>query len=437
MSKNRRLSILRSKKSVLAINGGEPVLTKPPPLVHNVGRRELVAVTKVIRCGPLSGFLGTWSEGFFGGREVRSLEVAFAKKFDVRYAVSFNSATTALHAALVALDIGPGDEVIVPSYTMSASAMAVLMNGAVPIFADIDERTFNLDPISVERRITSHTKAIMVVNLFGQAADFDALLLIARKHHLKIIEDNAQSPGATWRGKFTGTIGDVGVFSFNVHKTIQTGEGGMLVTNNAAYALRAQLCRNHGEVVVDTMPNYMGGPICGSNYRMTEITAAMARVQLSRLNELNKKRIALARYLHQKIQKIPGIIPAYEDVNNVHVYYRFAIKVDEAVVGISRDRLAEAMTAEGFPISKGYVKPIYLLSLFQKKRVFKNTNFPFEGAHYDGKLDYSEGICPVAERYFKKELTLTDICQYPHTTTQVDLFIAALTKVLAHKDEIQ
>src|SRR3989338_4153303 len=427
----------KRKRGVWAINGGKPVMAKPLPAVHIMDKEEIAAVSRVIRGGPLSGFAGVHNDRFFGGKEVRVFEAEFAKKFKIKHAVSFNSATTALHGAIVALGIGPGDEVIVPPYTMSASATAVLMNGAVPIFADIDERTFCIDPKSVEKRITKYTKAIMAVNLLGQGADFAKLLPLAKKHNLAIIEDNAQSPDATWRGKPLGTVCDIGVFSLNVHKAIQTGEGGILVTNNPTYALRAQLCRNHGEAVVDDMPEYDSGPIFGSNYRMTEVVAAMARVQLRRLGFLTKKRVQLAERLRKGLQGIPGLTPAYVHPDNTHVYYRFAIRVDEKVLGISRDILADAMAAEGFPLSKGYVKPIYLMKLFQERKAFNNTHFPFEkNTYYDGNPDYSKGLCPVVECMYEKEFTLTDICQHPYTAQHVDLFLTAIKKILAHTHEL-
>lgn len=426
---------MRKKRWILAVRGGRPVLARPLPEVHNYGAEEVAAVSKVLRRGPLSGFLGVSGEKFFGGPEVLAFEAAFARKFKVKHAVAFNSATTALHGALVALEIGPGDEVIVPPYTMSASVAAILANGAVPIFADIDSRTFCIDPRSVRERITKYTKAVMVVNLFGQAADLGELLKIREEHRIALIEDNAQSPGATWRGKYTGTIGDVGVFSLNVHKTMQTGEGGVLVTNNDRAALRAQLCRNHGESVADDL-NTDVGPIFGSNYRMTEFTAAMARIQLKKLDMLTKKRVALAERLTRAFAKIPGLEGAHVHPDNTHVYYRYAIKVDEKVLGMPRDTLVEAMYAEGFPMSRGYQIPIYLLSIFQNKRAFNATNFPFSSNYYDGNPDYSKGICPVTERLYEKEFTLTDVCQYPHTNVHVDLFVKALTKVIAHKDEL-
>jgi len=424
-------------KKVLAIRGGKPTMPKRLTEVHNVGKEEAAAAVRVITRGPLSGFLGTASKKFLGGEEVLKFESAFAKKFKVKHAVSFNSATTALHAAIVALEIGPGDEVIVPPYSMSASATAIVMNGAVPMFADIDERTFNIDPASVEERITPYTKAIMVVNLFGQPANFDQLLKIAKKHNLKIIEDNAQGPGAKWKGKYAGTIGDIGVFSLNVHKTMQTGEGGVLVTNNAKYALRSQLCRNHGESVVDGMNEYDAGPIIGSNYRMSEMIAAMARVQLSKLDGLTKKRIALVRRLEKGLKGIEGIT-LYKVAKEANgVYYRYPLLIDEKKLGLTRDTFVEAMTAEGFAIPKGYVKPIYLLPVFQQKKAFNHTHFPFESDYYKGTVNYKKGICPVVERVNEKEFTLTDVCQHPYTARHVDLFVQAVKKVVAHKAELQ
>jgi dTDP-4-amino-4,6-dideoxygalactose transaminase len=218
-----------TKQKSLALFGGRSTLPKSLCPIHNIDEREVKAAIRVLRRGPLSGFLASARKGFLGGREVLRLEGLFAKKFKVKYAISFNSATTALHGAIVALGIGPGDEVIVPPYTMSASVTAVLANGAVPIYADIDEHTFCIAPDAIERAITKRTKAIMAVNLLGGAADYKRICHMAKKYKIAVIEDNAQAPGARYYGKYTGTIGDIGVFSFNIHKTMQTGEGGMLV----------------------------------------------------------------------------------------------------------------------------------------------------------------------------------------------------------------
>lgn len=391
---------------VLAINGGDPVLREPLRAFPNsLGRQEREAALRVLNSGILSDFVARDNEHFLGGKEVRGLEKDFSDKFGARFAVSFNSATTALHAALVALKIGPGDEVIVPPYTMSATPAAVLLAGATPVFADISEKNFCLDPDAVRQKITPKTKAIVVVNLFGGPADFDGILDIAKKNNLKVIEDNAQAPGAKYQNKYCGTIGDIGVFSLNVHKVIQSGEGGVLLIQNPEYARRARLVRNHGEA--------LGEDILGSNYKMTELQAAVAREQLKKLDFLNEKARELADYLTMKLKNIRGLeMPIFnQDIH--HVFYVYPIKV-KPEFGIPRDKLADAMTAEGFFMHKGYVQPLYHLPLFQKYQ----TN------------------CPVVERLYKTELTYTTVCKHPNTKRHIDLFLEALNKILEHREEL-
>jgi dTDP-4-amino-4,6-dideoxygalactose transaminase len=420
----------------LAIKGGKLILKKPLPPVYNINKKEINSVNRLLKNGPLSGFVGSRGDYFLGGKNVKKLEALFCKKFKIKNAVAFNSATTALHAAVVALGIGPGDEVIVTPYSMSASATCVLMNGAIPVFADIDEKTFCLDPESIRKNITPKTKAILVANIFGGPADLDEIMKIAERNNLKVIEDNAQAPGAKYRGKYTGTIGHIGVFSFNVHKTIQSGEGGVLVTNDNVCAFRAQLCRNHGENYVSQDSDYSAGPVMGSNYRMTEIEAVIAYEQLLKLDLFNKKVRELVAYLTKKLSGISGLELPYVSKDYFHVFYLYPIKIDEKKLGISRDLFVEAMTAEGFPMSKGYNLPVYLLKIFQEKKVFNNTKFPFEDGYYSGKVDYSKGICPVCERLYEHDLTHTMICQYPRTKKDIDLFVVAVRKVIENKSEL-
>lgn len=434
------MAIKKTKRRVedtLALFGGKPIRTLPLAPIHNVGNEELSAAKRVLMRGPLSGFIGVAGERFLGGPEVRHLEKYFCKKFGMVHAVSFNSATTALHGAIAALEIGPGDEVIVPPYSMAASAVCVIMNGAVPIFADIDPDTFCISPESIRSRITKYTKAIVVVHLFGQAAAMDEIMAIAEEHNLKVIEDNAQSPGATYKEKFLGTIGDIGIFSLNVNKVVQSGEGGVLVTNNQRYAHRAQLLRNHGESVIDGIPSYNEGPIFGSNYRMTELEAAIAYAQIKKLDRFNTHKKKLCNYLTKQLQDIEGITTPHIPPENTHVYFQYALKIDEKKLGISRDMLVRAMGAEGFPMSAGYVKPIYLLRLFQEKKAFNETHFPFIFDGYSGNPDYSKGICPVVERMFERELVSTMLCQYPRTKEHVAQFVQALKKVITHASELK
>jgi dTDP-4-amino-4,6-dideoxygalactose transaminase len=198
----------------------------------------------------LSGFLGTWSPAFYGGTKVQELERNWEAYFGVKHAVTVNSATSGLYAAVGAARVGPGDEVIVSPYTMTASASAAIVYGAIPVFADIDEETFCITPKTIRERLSPYTKAIIVVDLLGHPAEMDEIIEIARERNLVVIEDAAQAPGGTYHDRYTGTLAHIGVFSLNYHKTIHTGEGGVVVTNDSDLAERVALIRNHGEVVV-------------------------------------------------------------------------------------------------------------------------------------------------------------------------------------------
>ena len=411
--------------------GGVPALKKPLSPYNSIGKEEKRAILKVMENKNLSGYVGRWGERFFGGKYVKELEDNFCKYFKVKYAVAFNSATTALQAAVAALGIGPGDEVITTPYTMSATASAILFNNALPVFADIDEKTFCIDPRSIEQKITKRTKAIMAVNLFGRAADYKEILRIAKKHHLKIIEDNAQSAGASLGKKFLGTIGNIGVFSLNSNKVIHSGEGGVLVTNNKKYAFLARLTMNHGEAVINDIHkiNKTFEPILGNNYRMTELQAAVAIEQLKKLNSLNQKRIQLADYLTKKLKKFSWLLPPAIDRNQKHVYFTYPMRFLSDKIGIQRKTFKKAMDAEGLIVAEGYQEPIYLFPIYQKKQIYRNSHFPFISKEFKNHADYSRGICKVAERMYAKELVLTNICQPPQSKKEINLFVNCLEKI--------
>ncbi len=413
----------------LALLGGQPVLQEPLPPTNTIGEEEKKAVLRVMERGVLSEFVGRAGEFFLGGVEVKEFESFFQKIFQTERAVSFNSATTALEAAVVALQLPPGSEVIVPPYTMTASVMAIVVNNLVPVFADVEKESFCLDPVSVRSCVTEKTRAIMSVNLFGGAPQYDALFEVAREHHLAIIEDNAQAAGGRYRGHVLGTIGDIGVFSFNVHKTIQAGEGGVLVTNKKAYAFRAELKRNHGENVADDLA-FHDIPIAGSNYRMTELHAAIATEQLKKMAFLNAERQRLAVHLTDALSGVRGITPFQPRQDTEHVYYVYPLLFDAELFGCSRERFVDAMKAEGFALNSGYVKPIYLLNFFHDASTF--TFWP----QLRPEL-YEKGRCPVTEELFEKKLLFTTICRYPLTETHIDLFVEAVKKVAEHVSELK
>ncbi len=413
--------------SDLAILGGMPVRKKAIPWTSTMGEEERQAVDEVMRSGVLSEFIAGTGDKFWGGPVVKALEGAFCKRFKAKYAISVNSATTALHTAIAACGIGPGDEVIVSPYTMTASASAILMNGAVPVFADIDSETYTMDPDQIEKWITPHTKGILTVNIFGLPSNLPRIMEIAKKHHLYVIEDNAQAPGATVDGHEAGTIGDIGVFSLNYHKVIHSGEGGVLLTNDSELAYKCQLVRNHGELSLDQKGD-AEQIVLGSNYRMTEIHAAIGIEQLKKLDGFLVQRHALADKLTNGLHEVQGLKGVTVPAGYTHSYYIYPIQFDSTVWGISREIFAKAMEAEGFPLGCGYVKPIYLMKLYQHKHVYNHTQYPFSLIDHPAQ-EYCRGICPVVEKMYDEVLLMADVCRVPFTPENIDEFLTAIKKV--------
>lgn len=252
----------------LALLGGEPLIGTPLTLLKAMGEEEVEAAAAVVRSGVLSAFIGAPGEFFLGGPQVRAFERKAADYFGVKHAITVNSWTSGLIAAVGAIGIEPGDEIITTPWTMSATAMAILHWNALPVFADIDPETFNIDPVKVEALIGPRTRAILAVDIFGQSADMAALRAIADRHGLKLLGDTAQAPGSLIDGKFTGTLADIGGFSLNYHKHIHCGEGGILVTDDDRLAERLCLIRNHAESVIKSdVPSDLANMI-GYNFRM-------------------------------------------------------------------------------------------------------------------------------------------------------------------------
>lgn len=420
----------------LALIGGIPVNSKPRPVYNTIGNAEKAALMEVMDSGELSGFVARAGSSFLGGPQVRALEHAICDYFGVKHAVAVNSATSALHCATHALKLEPGDEVIVSPYTMTASASAILFAGGVPVFADIEEDTFGLDPLAVEALITPRTRAIMAVNIFGHPCRLAPLRDLADRYSLSLIEDNAQSPGATYQGAWAGTIGDSSILSFNRHKTMQCGEGGVLITNDDSIALRAQLLRNHGEACVEDMHLEDIANTIGLNLRMTELEAAVARVQFSRIEELTKPRVRLAQRLNTGLSCIDGFIPPAVDEQCTHVYYVYCLKIDAEMVGIPRDLVAQALTAEGFFTRAGYLSPVYLEPLYQQRICFGSTGFPFTAHAAPHTLNYDRGSCPTCERIQDHELLMTDIIYEPYTEVDMDGFVEACAKIIRNRDDL-
>ena len=417
----------------LAIEGGQPVRRQPFPGCNTIGAEERRAVLEVLDSGVLSQFVGAWGPDFFGGPRVQALEAEWARYFGSRHAVSMNSATSCLYAAVGAAGVGPGDEVIVSPYTMSASAAAAIVYGAIPVFADIDPDTFCLDPRSVAALITDRTRAMIGVDLFGHPAPWAELRAVVEGRDIVLIEDAAQAPGAMADGRLAGTLGDIGVFSLNYHKTIHSGEGGVAVTDDPALAERLQLIRNHGEAVVKARGTENIVNLVGFNYRMTEIEAAIALEQLHKLESLVVPRVAAADFLTGRLAGLPGITPPVVRPGVRHGYYVYAFKYEEGAAGVDRDWVAAALSAEGIPVRTGYVEPLYRQPMYQRGIALGRHGYPFAGS--DGSIRrYPDGICPVAERMHERELLYLSFLHAGLTRSDLDDVATAFEKVLTTID---
>lgn len=407
------------RASRLAILGGSPVRTEPFPPYRTIGEEERRAVNAVLTSGVLSQFLGTWSEEFYGGPQVRKVEREWADYFGVTHAITVNSATSGLYACIGAAGLGPGDEVIVSPYTMSASVAGVVLYGATPVFADIDPRTYCISPETIRKVLSPRTKAIIVVDLFGHPADFDGIMAIANERKLTVIEDAAQAPGAQSRGRWAGTLGHVGVFSLNYHKTIHCGEGGVIVTDDDELANRLQLIRNHAEAVVKAKGDTHLGHLIGFNFRMTEIQAAIASEQLKKLEALTRPRIEAAEFLRQRWSEIPGLTPPWVHSACRHVYYVLAVAYDAKVLDLPRATFVEAVRAEGVPLTEGYVEPLSLQPLYQQRQ---ETDPPGRAAR---------GRCPIAERMHAERLWYTPLIYAGLSAADLNDVALAVEKVAA------
>ena len=413
----------------LALLGGKKIVQTPFRRYNPIGSEELEAATGVIKSGVLSKFLGVWDEDFYGGPKVQEFERACETYFGVKHAVSVNSWTSGLVAAVGAIGIEPGDEVIVTPWTMCASATAILHWNAIPIFADIDPQTFNIDPKSVEANITPLTKAIVAADIFGQSCDIKSLMAIAKRYNLKVITDTAQAPG-TWteKNKNTGTLADVGGFSLNYHKHIHTGEGGILVTNDDIIFERLQLIRNHGEAVVEDKGVNNITNMLGHNFRLGEIESAMGIEQLKKLEGLVKRREDVAKRLTEGIKDLRGLKTPFVESGNTHAYYVYPLVLDIDALKVSRKKICDALNAEGLDFSEGYVN-VHLLPMYQRKIAYGSNGFPWTSDIYKGSATYDKGICPVAEELHEYTCICYGLCTHELDDTEVDLIITAFKKV--------
>lgn len=371
----------------LAIDGGEPIRKKGFYRWPVWDESEISALKEVLESG-------VWG---VGGSKVPEFEQKFAEYVGVEHGICVTSGTTALEIALKAGGVGPGDEVIVPPYTFMATASAVLLVNAIPIFADIDPETYNIDPNEIEKNITERTKAIIPVHIGGCPADMDAIMDIAKRHNLIVIEDCAQAHSAEWKGKKVGSIGDMGCFSFQSSKNLCAGEGGIITTNNQELGDKCWSFHNCGRVRQGAWYEH---PLLGSNLRMTEWQAGILLSQMKRLDEQTKIRNENALYLDKKLSEIEGIKPQRRDERvTTHAYHLYIFRYDASKFNnVPRARFLQALSAEGIPCSSGY-NPLYKDDLFKAPI----ERCPLSCGYYKGKVDYAKVECPVTEKVCREE----------------------------------
>jgi perosamine synthetase len=311
----------------------------------NLGKEELSAIVKVIKSGNV-----------VQGKRVAEFEQAFAKFIGTKYAVAVSSGTAALYLSLLSLDIGKGDEVITTPFSFIASTNAILYTGAKPVFVDIDEQTFNINPKFIEQAITKKTKAILPVHLYGLPCDMEGIQAIAKKHKLFVVEDASQAHGAQFKNKKVGSFGDLGCFSFYATKNMTTAEGGMVTTSNKKLYDKLKLLRNHGSKI-----RYQH-EILGFNLRMTDISAAIGFVQLKKLPKFNKIRIKNAKYLTKHLFGIQGLSVPFMPSQATHVFHQYTVRIDKA---IDRNGVIEALDKKGVKTEVYYPIPIHKQKLYR------------------------------------------------------------------------
>lgn len=403
----------------LAIHGGTKIKSNPFGTGKRFGLEEARELLEALEQGTLF---------YHSGNKVKKFLSDFNELYGAQYSVGTSSGTAAIHTALGAAGISTGDEVITSSITDFGSVIGILYQNAIPIFADLDPHTYNMDPRSIESCITEKTKAIIVVHLAGNPCDMDAIIDIATRYNLKVIEDCAQSYMARYKGRLAGTIGDYGCFSTNDFKHISTGDGGIVTVNSGneadyhvAHAFVDKSYQRFGDSVVRNL-NYLA-----PNYRMTELQGAVGIGQVKKLSSICERRNRHGDRLTEGISELPGIVPHKVEEGNTCTYWFYLLRLKEDELTCSRDEFCEAMSAEGIPASPGYIpQVVYMQPLFQKRTAYPNSHFPFD---INGTT-YEKGLCPNAEEILQTAVRLP-ISEF-YTDQDVEDIIDGFRKVTAY-----
>lgn len=415
----------------LAVTGGPPVapegLKATWPIFDDSDREALLRCLDSGRWCRLD-----WAEP--SQSEVAQFEDEFAQYHDARHCVAVPNGTCAIELALKAGGVEAGDEVLVTPVTFIASALAILLVDAIPIFVDISPDTYQIDPAAMDAAVTDKTRAAVVVHYGGYPADMDAIREVARKHDLFIVEDCAHAHGSEWRGRKVGAICDMGAFSFQSSKTLTCGEGGAVICDDDALAAHAFSLHHIGRV--PGRPFYEHHSV-GHNFRMTELQGALLRSQLKRLPEQTRIRHENGERLARGLEQIEGVSALPRDPRiTQRGYYFFIIKYEaEKFGGIPRDRFLAALAEEGVRCGAGYGAPVYRNPVFAENR-FGRTGHPVSCSLYGRDIDYSKVSCPVAERVCAQE-QITLYNNWLLDAANVDKIVEAIGKLRENLDELQ
>lgn len=389
----------------LALHGGLPVRENFLPYGRqNLVEEDIVAVEQVLR----SDWLTT-------GPKINELETHLSEVTGTEFAVAVSSGTAALHGTMFALGISSGDEVIVPAITFAATANAVLYQGGVPVFVDVDSNTLLIDLEDINRKITAKTKAIVSMDYAGHPCQYESLVEVAERHGLALVADASHSLGASYKGHPVAQLVDMSTYSFHPVKHITSGEGGAVATNDASYARMIRLFRNHGittdhhDRLIQRDHSYQMTEL-GYNYRITDFQCALAGSQLKRLPDFLQKRRAIANYYNQMLEQIDGVTPLAVSPDVSHAYHLYVVKIETSVLSVDRDTVFMELRAENIGVNVNYV-PVYWHP-------------------YYSRLGYERGICPVSERVYDTIISLPLF--YEMTDSDVSDVVHAVRKVVQH-----
>ena len=387
---------------------------------RSLGETELANLAQVIASGVLNGTKGKFVKDFQSG---------FAQKLGVKHAYACSSGTAAIHAAIAALDPEPGDEIVTSPITDMGALTPILYQGAIPAFAEVDPRTWNITAKTIEAALSERTKAIIVTHLFGNPCEMNEIMALAESRGIPVIEDCAQAFLAQHSGRFVGTIGKIACFSLQQGKHITSGEGGIVATHDDALARRINLFINKGWGYGDENPDH---DFLALNYRMSELQGAVAAAQLPKVERSVEKRIAAAKDLTTKLQGIEGVEAPVVHAHHVHTYWKFCLRVNSEIISGGCQALGEALKARQISCAPRYIqKPAFLCKIFQQQKTFGNSRFPFTLARPE-VLRYDESQFPLTHQALQNILVLpwNENYQEEHLTFLADAIHDSIFEIL-------